>query len=229
MAPGKASAAATAVESIRTVRTNTPLRFAPRQNRVDSTAMDGYYDYTPQVQLERHVLLAGFITEETRTLGYRMAALNGLPFADLDRKIEHRCGMSIRKLIWTDGVERYRALERECLEKELTARPFGVLTVGDGTLIDERSRALARAQATTIALELDLPNCYWRLQNRVGESQAWHPLYPDPLEHLDQIRGFYQLRRPGFDQLDHRVRLQGRRGSEVLNELIGILPAAAAP
>lgn len=187
--------------------------------------MDGYYDYGPQIDLSGHLLLAGFITEETRTLGYRLAALNGLPFADLDRKIEHRSGMSIWKLIWSEGLERYRELESEILRQELAARPFGVLTVGDGALIDDDLRRHALRHATAVFLELDLPNCYWRLKNRADAHDGhWHPLFSAPLEHIDQVRPFFQQRKPGLGALPHSIPLHGHRGSEVLDGLSALLP-----
>lgn len=187
--------------------------------------MEGYYDYAPRLQLEQHVLLTGFIATETRSIGYRLAALNGLPFADLDRMIEHQAGMSIWKLVWTQGERHYRFLERECLRRELDARPFGILTLGDGALIDDELGQEARARAAVVALELDLPNCYWRLKSLPqADSDFWHPLHVGPLEKIDQVRPFFAERQKGFAQATQRIRMQGRRLSDVVELVQELLP-----
>ncbi|MEL7061035.1 MAG: shikimate kinase, partial [Acidobacteriota bacterium] len=97
--------------------------------------MNDYYSHHPLVSLDRHVVLAGFVTEETRGIGYRLAALTGLPVTDLDRSIEHVAGQSVWKLIWNEGEARYRELERVALRRALDDRPLGIITLGDGTLL----------------------------------------------------------------------------------------------
>ncbi|MEM6457688.1 MAG: shikimate kinase [Acidobacteriota bacterium] len=166
--------------------------------------MDGYYDYGPLVSLERSIVLAGLITDDTRMVGYRVAALLGLPYTDLDRSIEHHAGTSVERLITEQGVDRYRTFERELLARHLVATPPGILTLGDGTLLEADSRQRVASSGRLIVLEHDLANFYWRLigikQAREAEEAAparhagWHVLNPEPLTRIEQLRPFFQAR-----------------------------------
>ncbi len=51
--------------------------------------MDDDYDPYPITTLDRHLAVAGYLSAETRQIGYQLAALTGIGAVDLDRKIEH--------------------------------------------------------------------------------------------------------------------------------------------
>lgn len=181
---------------------------------------EDYYDYAPQLKLHRHLVVAGYIGSESRAIGHRLAAFTGLPFADLDRKIEHYAGRSVWDLLWQEGETRYRTLEREILTRELAARPLGVLVLGDGTLIDPRLRQQVLREATLLHLDLDLANCYWRLKaNLADDAEHWHPLYPGPLDSLEQLQPFYDRRQQSFEKADHRIELRGKHPTVAAEEI----------
>jgi shikimate kinase len=187
--------------------------------------MDGYYDYHPQAELDRHLVFAGFLTDETRAVGHRLASLMGLPFADLDRKIEHHAGCSVGELVADEGESYYRHLEREQLRRALKDTPFGVVTLGDGALIDAGNRRAVTNHATLVALELDLPSCFFRYQTKAAENEGiWHPVYPGPLRNLEQIRPFYQQRKAGIEAAHVRVDVRGKSLSQMLEATFAALP-----
>lgn len=195
--------------------------------------MDGYYDPGPLLLLDRPVSLAGYLTAETRVVGYRLAALLGLPAIDVDRRIEHREGRSAWSILWDDGEPRYRQLERQELRRALRERPCSVVSLGDGALMDEDNLAFVLAESHLVVLDLDLANAYWRIKaSERGNTSFWHPLYPGPLERIDQVRPFWQARAPGFAAAEHHVELPGRdRGDLVvaLQELVTALPKSGQP
>lgn len=173
--------------------------------------MEGYYDHGPLIQLDKPVALAGYLTEETRVVGYRLSALLGLPSIDLDRRIEHHGGRSVWSMIWDESEARYRQLERQELRRALRERPCGILSLGDGTLMDEENRRLVHRHSHLVALDLDLANTYWRLKASERSDQAfWHPLYAGPLERIDQVRPFWNERSPHLAEAPHRIELPGR-------------------
>ena len=187
--------------------------------------MDGYYDHHPLVNLDKPLALAGYLADESRLVGYQLASLTGLPVIDLDRKIEHHAGKSIWDLIWNDGESRYRQLEQQYLESVLRERPCGVLSLGDGTLIDDDNRRRVLAEAHLVVLDLDLPNCYWRLKSGPrGDREFWHPLVPGPVERPEQLRPFHAAREPGFAEAPHRIELRGKRRSDVVDQLQALIP-----
>jgi shikimate kinase len=186
--------------------------------------MDGYYDYQSLVDLDKHLVIAGYLGDETRLIGYRVASLTGLPVTDLDRKIEHHTGKSIWELIWSEGEERYRRLERRYLRSLLAERPCGILSLGDGALIDAANRELVLAESVLVVLDLDLPNCYWRLKSSpLGKRDSWHPLYPHSLQRFEQLRPFFELREPGFTNAHHRIEVRGKQRSELVESVIELL------
>lgn len=182
--------------------------------------MDGYYDHHPLVQLEKPVALAGYLTQETRVVGYRLAALLGLPSIDLDRRIEHQSGRSVWRLLWDESEARYRQLERQELRRAVRERPCGILSLGDGALMDEENRDLLLAHSHLVAIDLDLANTYWRFKaHEQADSAFWHPLYPGPLDRIEQVRPFWQARAPHLKKAQHHVDLQGRDKGDVVTEL----------
>lgn len=191
--------------------------------------MDGYYDHGPTVHLDRPVALAGYLTEETRVVGYRLAALLGLPSIDLDRRIEHLSGRSVWSLLWDESEARYRQLERQELRRAVRERPCGILSLGDGTLLDEENRDLLHRHSHLVAIDLDLANTYWRLKASERADMAfWHPLYPGPLERIEQVRPFWQARAPHLAAAHHRLELPGRDKGHLVEELQALVTRLAA-
>lgn len=169
-------------------------------------------------------MLSGYLAAECRKIGYQLAALTGLTATDLDRAIEHEAGRSVRKLILMEGENRYRELEREILQRQLRERPAGVLTLGDGTLIDAENRRRVRADSRWVLMDLDLAHCFWRLTARSETPiEHWHPLYGGPLTSPDLMRPFYDLRRPGFEEAPERLDLRGKSSQKAVEELLEML------
>lgn len=188
--------------------------------------MDAYYDHQPLVTLEKPLVIAGYFGAETRQIGYRLAALTGLGVTDLDRKVEHHAGMSVWELIWNHTEERYRRLEGEYLRRLLAERPCGIITLGDGALIDEANRRRVLEQAFLVVLDLDLPNFYWRIKSTSqAEKDFWHPLHAGPVEGFEQVRPFHELRQPGFAEAHHRIELRGKGRREIVERLMEIVGA----
>lgn len=187
--------------------------------------MEGYYDPHPLLTLDRHVALAGLVTADTRRIGHQLASLTALPLIDLERRMEHEAGQSVWELVFQEGGREFRELERRCLARALLERPCGVLVLGDGTLLDESSRRSVAAATRLVALERDLPNCYWRLQTlqRERSQRCWHPFYPELLQSIDQVRPFYQERQPTLAAARHTIPLAGRSSYEVLRRLMELV------
>ena len=180
----------------------------------------GYYDPYPVAQLDRHIAVIGLCTQETRTVGFRLAGLLGTPALDSDRLIEHETGTSVWNLIWREGEAHYRGLERKHLYRAISARPFGVITLGDGALIQPGTRAKVSSFCHLVALDRDLAGCYWHFRStETAEMDFWHPLFSGRLETYEQIRPFYEARRPGLEEAATRVSMTGQSPSTIAQEL----------
>jgi hypothetical protein len=190
---------------------------------------DGYYDPSPLFLLERPVAIADLVGLDARRLGHHLAALTGLPFHAIDRLVEHKAGCSLWELVLRHGPDRYRKLESEVLAAVLLDRPFGIIALGDGTLLAKENRQRLRREATVIALERDLANCYWRLRSfHAGAPpgvppNAWHPLDWSPLTSIDQLRPYFEERLTALDGADYTVVLAGRSARRAFPEVHAFL------
>lgn len=175
-----------------------------------------YYGHGPWIPLDRHIALVGFFADQTRTVGYRLAALLGLSAFDLDRHVEHTEGMSIHRLLVSRGEATYREAERRSLERCLADRPFGVLTLGDGALVDRESRERVAAETHLLALDLEMARYYWQLTSLSDEAASpFHWLHGGPPSRFEDVRSYYEQRRPGMDAAAHRLELAGRSESDL--------------
>jgi len=75
------------------------------------------------------------------TVGELLAAQFDVPFRDVDQDIETAAGKSISDIFTIDGEPAFRALEEQAVAAAL-ADHIGVLALGGGAVLSERTRAL---------------------------------------------------------------------------------------
>lgn len=100
----------------------------------------------------RGVALVGLRGAGKSTLGAQLAAALGVPFVELDDRIEEAAGLSLTELFALHGESYYRRLETQCLSALIAdGRPF-VVALGGGVVQNEEAFRLARAHCTTVWL-----------------------------------------------------------------------------
>jgi shikimate kinase len=88
------------------------------------------------------------------TVGELLAVRLDVPFRDVDHDIETIAGKSISDIFTTDGEPAFRALEEQAVAAALTDH-VGVLALGGGAVLSERTRALLLTP-TVVFLNVDL-------------------------------------------------------------------------
>ncbi len=103
------------------------------------------------------LLLSGFMGTGKSTVGRLVAARAGIPFVDLDERVEQASGQSVGEIFATGGEAAFRALELQALSEVLDAAEPRVVALGGGTLLDRatRLRALGRARVVTLTARPD--------------------------------------------------------------------------
>lgn len=120
-----------------------------------------------------HLFLYGPPGTGKSTIGKLLAENLELPFIDLDRVIEANAGMSIARIMETQGETAFRDMETSAL-KSLTPTflPLGegqevresVVALGGGAFLREENRALAEASGKILLLTAELSTLLERLQ-----------------------------------------------------------------
>ncbi|PSR36014.1 MAG: shikimate kinase [Sulfobacillus thermosulfidooxidans] len=159
---------------------------------------------------KRHLLLTGMMGSGKSTVGPGVAKALKWDFYDLDAEIERTAGKSVAEIFSQEGEGYFRRLEYECLESLLGSPRPSVISLGGGTLLDERSRVKVRDHWV---VWLDLaPEELWR---RVQKTQR-----PLAQKDFEAFRALYAARRPVYretqtfylrcdhldpDQIVHRI------------------------
>lgn len=87
------------------------------------------------------------------TVGRLTAELAGVPFCELDERVEARAGSSVAGIFREQGEAAFRALERGALEEALARGGPAVIALGGGALLDRSLRTRALDEAWVVVLE----------------------------------------------------------------------------
>ncbi|KZF05093.1 MAG: shikimate kinase [Rhodococcus sp. (in: high G+C Gram-positive bacteria)] len=150
------------------------------------------------------------------TIGRRVAAALELELCDTDVMIERSTGRTIADIFSHDGEPAFRSIEEQVVAEAL-ATHTGVVSLGGGSILSERTRALL-APLPVVYLEISVAEGL----RRTGANSS-RPLLagPDP-------RGKYQhlmrTRRPLYRSVATiRVRTDGRSPARVVGQVVAKL------
>jgi len=101
---------------------------------------------------EKSIALVGLPGAGKTTVGRRLAALLGLPFADSDAEIEAAAGLGVAEIFERRGEAHFRMLERGAIAG-LVDGPARVIATGGGAFIDPATRALLLERCTVVWLD----------------------------------------------------------------------------
>jgi XRE family aerobic/anaerobic benzoate catabolism transcriptional regulator len=103
---------------------------------------------SPSDLRQQRIALIGLRGGGKSTLGKLLAARLDVPFIELDREIERRCGATLSQIFEMFGQEMFRRAEREALESVLKEHPRFVIATS-GSIVTEPG-----------TLELLLSSCF---------------------------------------------------------------------
>jgi shikimate kinase len=156
----------------------------------------------------RGVVLVGFMGSGKSSVGRAVARRFGVPFVDVDERIESAAGCRIRDLFGREGEPAFRTREKTALRDALSVKGCVVAT-GGGAFADEENRALLRSYAPVVYLEAGVETLLERLAGDSGR-----PLLRGG-DREDVVRELLSRREPGYRTADVTVRTDGRTVEDV--------------
>jgi XRE family transcriptional regulator, aerobic/anaerobic benzoate catabolism transcriptional regulator len=146
----------------------------------------------------RAVVLLGLRGAGKSSLGPRLAAAIGVPFVELDQRVEQAAGMSLGAVFELQGEAFYRKLEREIL-KSLLTEP-AVIAAGGSIVTDPETLALLKQSAVTVWLKARPED---HMQRVLGQGDV-RPVTNRP-DAMAELRALLRARSPLYAQADHVV------------------------
>jgi shikimate kinase len=160
----------------------------------------------------RGVVLVGFMGSGKSSVGRKLARRFGVPFVDVDERIESAAGCRIRDLFGREGEPAFRVREKAALRDVLSVKGC-VIATGGGAFADEENRVLLRSYAPVVYLETAVETLLARLAGDLGR-----PLLRGG-DREEVVRELLSRREPGYRTADVTVRTDGRTVEDVAGQV----------
>jgi len=160
----------------------------------------------------RGVVLVGFMGSGKSSVGRKLARRFGVPFVDVDERIESAAGCRIRDLFGREGEPAFRVREKAALRDVLSVKGC-VIATGGGAFAEEENRVLLRSYAPVVYLETAVETLLARLAGDLGR-----PLLRGG-DREEVVRELLSRREPGYRTADVTVRTDGRTVEDVAGQV----------
>ncbi len=150
------------------------------------------------------------------SVGAEVARRVGVPFIDLDRRIESVVAKSIPALFAQEGEARFRELERRELSSVLSLEGPVVVAVGGGALLERSARLEVADRAILLHLRVGAEEAQRRTQ-RDGDTR---PLVKGAS--LAWIERLLETRRASYVEAHDQVETEGRELAAVVADVLEI-------
>jgi shikimate kinase len=164
----------------------------------------------------RSLVLVGLMGAGKSTVGRRLAQRLNLRFVDADDEIEAAAGMTIPEIFDRYGEAHFRDGERRVIRR-LLSEPRQVIATGGGAFMNDETRALIAAEATSIWLKADLDTLVRRCAKRTDR-----PLLRGRNQR-ETLAALMQQRYPVYETSDLVVESGGDTHDVVVNRIISAL------
>ena len=176
--------------------------------------------------MSNKIVLVGFMGCGKSTIGKMISEMRQIPFWDTDEWIEHQQKKSITEIFHTDGEERFREMETECLEHFQQEAGKLVLATGGGLpeggsnptfsrWRGEKNRKMLKDLGKVFYLSVTPQEVFQRLR-----QDTTRPLLQveNPME---EIRRLMERREAYYAQCaDYRVEVSDRTKEEIVEEIL---------
>jgi XRE family aerobic/anaerobic benzoate catabolism transcriptional regulator len=166
----------------------------------------------------RPLALLGVRGAGKSSVGAALAHRLGVPFLEVDQRIEEAAGLRLGEIFEVHGEAYYRRVEREVLTQILDQPGDLVLATGGSIVNDATNFALLRGRCRTVWLRASA-EAHW---NRVIQQGDQRPMAANP-HAFEELRGLLAARERLYARADLTLDTDGR----TINDLVAQLAADA--
>ena len=150
----------------------------------------------------RPIALLGVRGAGKSTVGARLARRLGVPFVEVDQRIEQAAGLRLAEIFELHGEAYYRRLEQDALRQLLAERDGArlVIATGGSIVTDPTNFTWLRERCTTVWLRASTVD-HW---NRVVDQGDQRPMAENP-HAFAELEALMATRPPLYAQADHVV------------------------
>jgi XRE family aerobic/anaerobic benzoate catabolism transcriptional regulator len=167
------------------------------------------------------IALVGVRGAGKSTVGPPLAEALGLPFVELDHRIEARAGLPIPDIFTLHGEGFYRRLELECFAELVEAHEPCVVALPGGIVASEAALNLLRGSCTAVWLRAKAQD-YW---DRVFAQGDTRPMSGRADAKAD-LRELIRRRDPLYEPADLSIDTSGTAPAQVVERVLAALEAS---
>ncbi|RMH39017.1 MAG: helix-turn-helix domain-containing protein [Deltaproteobacteria bacterium] len=190
-------------------------RFADVAVALGTTPAELLVGATPSTAPDGIVALIGLRGAGKSTVGAALAERRGVPFVEVDARIEQTAGLSLAEIFELHGEAYYRRLEREVLAQLFAENRPAVLATGGSIVNDRDNFSILRERCTTVWLRARAED-HW---NRVLLQGDRRPMAENP-HAFAELRALLTAREPLYSAADHIVDTTGCTVAQVVDRVL---------
>lgn len=113
----------------------------------------------------KHICLTGMSGVGKTWVGEELASRLGLPWIDTDHLIENQLGIRVNDVFNIHGEEYFRGIEEKVLNSALMCKLPSVISLGGGSIVNERNRSLIQTKSLLVYLRATRTTLFDYLKN----------------------------------------------------------------